>query len=1174
MLLLDEAPLAQQAESAEHCARSLLPHPAPLGGELRAGCAGALQAVLSPWQQFEQPPVEAVDALNALLQGPLADQWATGEGGGEETGAGELGEDEEELGALVRACCAHFAEPAMAESLSAAPPAPSAFMGTLGLSVASVLSSCAEWAGRLYGGEGGQAVAALLLSVATWPGAPLRARLMALRSLELATRFPAVCDALLGASEQEAAASLTHLLLSPNPDQLCAISTRILRRLRVWQLCSAAEGESGPAAELACELRTWREAGSGEHDPALASLMLATPSPAALAACAPLRSELAASHWGLTILAALAEHLPLSEAHPAGLDALRASLLGVPALHALLSPPAAPEALAGMVSLARRDSPSRRHAATLLCAPGAVEALVQLAGGDAQVAPLLRSHALEALEALLGDDRRSCLDAWLQLAPRIVTATQVADAAGCAAATAVRELASAALPALTATSLEALALQLLPVSAAAAPIETASAPAEAAAEEQPAPASGALPECAWRGALCSLRLLRLRCASSPLACAALLGADAFGVCARLLRASSAGAQSAAEATALSLLEEMRVGTALAAAQRAHRDHTLAAEAASLAASLQLALRRAGAPVRCTQLLQAAVLAHAAAVQSHLLHGAAAPDALHARLACAELCHPHASSLILLPLLLLAGQEDKAPPPITPLRSFTALTLLGDLLPPASSASESAAAFAVALSAPPATAALARLLSVAASSSAAAPRAAGARALARLAATGEAGCAAVAAACAQARAECEASTDAGAAARLGQMMQLLLGGTDVGEAGRLRAELEDRFGDAARARDPATPPPWLDGCATAEAAAALAAPEGAEELCVWRVTAEGAAWLEEGAKRRRILRADLRARRERLERPDRPDRLGRPERERKVAISRTTHVDEFQAREAARKAEGGAGAAASLPLPEEEQMVAAPQPPAPPASSAPPKMLSIRFGAAAAAPAPEVTAPEAPPPPEAPQESYFGMQDAEEAEEEAPEAFHQPPPPVPPPMPPPAPPPSFIPGLGLPGAAPSVIPGVGLARGMPPVAARPVPPPAPPPGPPPSLQRPQPPPGPPPAQQQQWQPPQQQQHQYQAAPPHFHPPQPPPQQFQPPPQYAQPPPPQQVWAQPPPPPAAVGSGDFLQQLFASPEAITQLVNDPVRLRALLEQYPALQTMLMERLRAGGAGAPPR
>jgi hypothetical protein len=44
--------------------------------------------------------------------------------------------------------------------------------------------------------------------------------------------------------------------------------------------------------------------------------------------------------------------------------------------------------------------------------------------------------------------------------------------------------------------------------------------------------------------------------------------------------------------------------------------------------------------------------------------------------------------------------------------------------------------------------------------------------------------------------------------------------------------------------------------------------------------------------------------------------------------------------------------------------------------------------------------------------------------------------------------------------------------------------------------------------------------------------------------------------------------LLMQQLSSPDAIQQLLNDPTRLAALLTQFPALATMLQERLHATG------
>lgn len=998
-LRLPDAPLVSLAAVAQRRAHHLLQRPAPLGEELRARSLAALQTLLGHWQQFEQPPPEALDALSELLEGPLASQLATGGAAG---GVGELDEDGE-LCAMVQDCVAHFADPAALEQLGAAdPPARSAFIGTLGLAAARVLCSCELWAAQLLGAQPG---VHLLTAVACWPQAPLRARLAALQALERATRFPAGC-----AAAVPAAPTLAALLLANAPESLCEAASLILRRLRVRQLCQ----EPSAYGELAAILR------SRPADHALLSLLSAVDAlPSALCASPLLRRALEETHEGLTLLA-----LAPTEAHgDGGDDVWRCALLGVPALHALLS---GEPGLASLVWLARSGGTRRRAASTLLCAPGAVEALLASADvppPEVDAAMVAQQHAFEALEALMGDARGACLDAWLPFAARLAALPASPSSAVCA----VRELAAAARAYSADAPPEAAALQLLPAILSAVPPEAARVPvADGAPAEEPVPAaphaSGAH-EGAWRGALVSLRLLRLRCASSPLACSSLLGADALGLCARVLSAAADPSLSPLE-----LLEEMKVGTALAAARRAHRSFSMSAEAALLAGALLCELRDASTPARNTALLRAAVAAHAAASQAYVLHGAAADAALAARRACAALCElvPGVERLLFQP-----PDDDPAPP----VAALASLVLLGDLRAESvtrlSCEEESDAANAMALG---------RLVSSAASSVAVAPAAAASRLLSRLDALGGAASACASSAVAHARATCDAEGDADSAARL----ELLL------------------HRPAALAEVPAALLPWR------------AEPD------------------EEAAKRRRVLRAEVRTRQlGTLERPPPPPRKPPA----LAALSRTIHVDEFQAREAAAKQQ-------AEEREEEAPAPAAPPPPvpAPPAAAAAPRMLSIRFGGGAPAPAAEQQV-DAEPEPELDFEAAFG-----DAAPAAPAAPAQP---------------AFIPGLG---AAP-VIPGVGAPRAVPGLQQPPglVQQPQPPPGLPPGLQQPRPPPGFPPGLQQ---------------------PRPPP----------GPPPGLQQQQQP----------VDLQQLLSAPSAIEALLHDPARLRLLLEQFPALASVLQTRL----------
>jgi len=77
-------------------------------------------------------------------------------------------------------------------------------------------------------------------------------------------------------------------------------------------------------------------------------------------------------------------------------------------------------------------------------------------------------------------------------------------------------------------------------------------------------------------------------------------------------------------------------------------------------------------VRCTALLRAVVAAHAAAVQSYLLHGAAADSALEARRACVKVLRELLRAKQGTALELLHQEQQ------SPLSALCALTLFGDI----------------------------------------------------------------------------------------------------------------------------------------------------------------------------------------------------------------------------------------------------------------------------------------------------------------------------------------------------------------------------------------------------------------------------------------------------------------------------------------------------------------
>jgi hypothetical protein len=174
-----------------------------------------------------------------------------------------------------------------------------------------------------------------------------------------------------------------------------------------------------------------------------------------------------------------------------------------------------------------------------------------------------QQHAFEALEALLGDSRATSLESWLPYASQLAALPPSASSA----VSAVRELAASAAALSPDCDPEAAVHLLLPAVLAALPEQAKAAVDEeqAADQSRPGPALSAAPksanslhESAWRGALSSLRILRLRCVPSPLACAVLLSSDAMGLCARVLLQACSSTLSSLE-----LVEEMYVSTSVA-----------------------------------------------------------------------------------------------------------------------------------------------------------------------------------------------------------------------------------------------------------------------------------------------------------------------------------------------------------------------------------------------------------------------------------------------------------------------------------------------------------------------------------------------------------------------------------------------------------------------------------
>ncbi len=906
---------------------------------------------------------------------------------------------------------------------------------------------------------------------------------------------------------------------------------------------------------------------------------------------AALLQELAATRAGLYVIAAEADAAVLLAKALAGETAalVRAALLGVAGLEALVHGEGDAVRLGALHSLARvaRTGPQRSLAALLLASPAAVDRLLHVLAAPhvpaTRKAPALtHSLALELLVALISDDAPACMAAWVPRTAKLLQALQAAEPCLPPAAVAVaRDWLAAGARWEERGGWAGLMTWLagfVANSEGAAPTapEAGAPPQPAAGDAAAGPAAAAAGGVAGMAAsgfvsvLCALRMLLVAARNSPDAASKLFGMDALGVAAQLVRRvtgviASSGVAAADDASALD--EDLDVGPALGACRRCVRAAQVCAAAADVVQAVAARLHGAGvAEYRAGALVTALRDAHAAAAVQHAAGGPVAAAACAARASCAAaLCFWATGPSGWQPRVLHAAVPESR---VSPRAALAAALLVGDLLPPAGRAARLPAGTRAQLVADVQPERLATLLHSAAPSPSLRLHAAAVRALARLAALDPQLAASLAGACVQAVAACSAEEEA-VRSRLARLVALLAGAADTEDAAALEAALRARYGAAAPAEGDAADgadgaalevaPPVCSVAHTFCAATEQALAAGAPALTTYRVPREGVRAAEEAAKRKRILRAEVRAKRSKLKAAaaPQPEPAAPPMARRKHAAagaSRTMHVDEFQARQAALKG------------PVQQEPASAPPPPAPapapapaPKPPAPPKgPLSIKFGAAPpaaatpappAAPAAEPLAPAWAVAADAAAERLPFASQADEAPAYAMAAQPQPQPQFaqqqqPPPQ--------------QQHAQPSMIPGLGYAAVPPPVYAQHgLPAPA-------APQPPQPPRGPPPAAQAPPQPAVAAWGQQHAAPAHGQPRGAPSWDELP---DAQPYAATAAQQQPAAAPAAAQqpSALLLQQL-SSPEAIASLLNDPPRLRALLEQFPALASMLQARLRS--------
>ena len=1223
-----DAPLQHLAALAARRAGQGVPVPSAPDAHARAGVTPALRQLCAASRQGSAPSQAVLSALTkASSHLASSPDWSVGVSHDATTAAEDSEAEEASVARAVVACASHLAAADLFAGYSGNT-SRCAALGAAGVIAAGVLCADARRCVRFFSAGG----AAVLASVASQADTPLCVRAAAVQALARATRFAAACTFVLAewpcdAAEQHATplASVAQLLLSPQRASVAQHAMAVLVRCHVcrlaWHLRAAAEGEVSCSDEVDALALLLLQQRLSNAEPVLANGDSAgAPSAAAMPAEActlglladtralpslaaavrragdgalrlsagALLRELASSRLGLYVLASEAAAVAELAGAVGGGTAhlMRAALLGVTALEALLQGEGDAVLLGALHSLVRlaRDGQSRDCAALLLAAPGALDRLLDvLSAPPTPTAPddpfsLAHGLALELVLALLSDGRAACMAAWVPHVRRLSKVVDKVEAATApatwalsrdwlAAGARLHERGSAGLL----TWLSALVLNGDAGGASAG--DAAAAPPGAAGDAQPAAGAAsfaALSAGSRVGVLCALRALASAARSSTDVAVTLFGMDALGVAAALLRRTSdvlacCGASASDDSAALD--EDMDAGPAVGACRRFIRAADICAAAAHLAQPVLEQLRAGGvAEYRSAALVGALSAAHAASAVQHAAGGPLSAAACAVRVACASaLAYWATGAPAWQPRVLHTELGDAG---MTPRAALASALLISDLLPPAGQPGRLSEAALAQLLADLQPAALAAVLRSAASSASARLNAAAVQALARVAALSPKHAASVAQACVEA---CAPQPDGDAApGQLSRALQMLTGAADATDVADVADALCQRLTAAPDASSPeaadSAPAAYVDAQFPAALEAAFLAAEC--PLVSWRMPRDGLRFADDAAKRKRIVRAEVRAKRSKTHTGSAAARhaeAAQPlplRRKHASGVGRTMHVDEFQARQAALK-----GIPMPLPPP---PPTAAPPPPAAPPAAAPPasKMLSIKFGAPSSAPAaaapvaaaPAAVVPAAEPAAAAttfdqwePDLQYSGGQQQQFVEEAAP----QPQPPAAPmpfehaPPPPPSmyAPPSMIPGLGGFAAAPTaapVIPGLGFAAAMPPMSVAPRaavpppqpparPPPQPPAGPPPQLRPPQPPAGPPPQSQQGWS------HTAQPA--------------------------QPAWEQQQAPRAAAvveQPSALLMQQLSSPEMITQLLNDPARLTALLAQFPALASMLQARL----------
>ena len=1243
-----DAPLQHLATLVAGCAGIAVPVPSKPDSRAQASITSALRELCSASQRGLAPSQALLNALTEastlITAGP---DWTYSVSHADATVVVDESE-EANLARAVVACVSHLAAPTFFARYAGNAERRAA-LGAAGVSAAALLCADERRSVRFFSAGG----AAVLASVASQSDTPACILVAAVQALARATRYASACVFMLdewrcgNAVPHEAPlASVARLLLSPQRAKLAQHAMAVLKHCHVcrlaWHVRAAADGGascSEAVEELTLLLHQQRSSDAApglsvdelKGTAAKSAVMPSEASTLGLLADArtlpsvaaavrragegaqtsvgSLIHELTSSLHGLYVLASETT-AAVELAGTAGDEAaslIRAGLLGVIALEALLHRNADVGLLGALHCLARlsRDAASRDCAAVLLAAPGVLDRLLDvLAAPPVPTAPndpfsLTHSLALELLAALLSDGHVEALCSWVPHVRRISKVVEKVESATSsltwslvrdwlAAGSRLHERGYAGL--LTWLS----ALVLNGESGAPSTADAAPAPPGTTADAQPAVGAASfapLSAGSRVGVLCALRLLAFAARSSPDEAVTLFGMDVLGVIAALLRRTSdvlacCGASSADDPSALE--EDMDAGPAVGACRRFSRAADICVAAAQLAHPLLQRLRAGGVTeYRSTALVGALSAAHAAAAVQHAAGGPLCAAAYAVRVECASALAFWATGAPAWQPRALHSDLGEAG--MTPRAAMACALLIADLLPPAGCARRLADEVLAQLLEDVQPAALAALLRTATSSTSARLNAAAVQALARVASLGEKHAASVAEACVETNAML--SDGDGVPGQLSHALQMLTGAADATDAADVAQALTARLGAAALDSLPGTADSLPVAFVSAQFPASLeAAFLSAESQTVsWRIPREGLRFADDAAKRKRIVRAEVRAKRSKISAgpASRHAEAAQPLPMRRKPASgagRTMHVDEFQARQAALKGIPAAEAAPPMPPP---PPTAAPLPPAAaPSAAAAPKMLSIKFGAPssapATAPAPAAAAPVAAAPvAESHAPSMLDQWEPEgslqftDSQQYAEEPATQPPAATPPPLEHAPPPPSayapmsVIPGLGGYSAAPaaaSVIPGLGFAAAPPPalVAPRaPVPPPQPPPRPPPqhvAVPPPQPPAGPPPVR-----PPQPPA----GPPPHMQqgwPQPPPPQPQQGWPQHVQSA--QPTWEQQQPPMAATQPSALLMQQLSSPEVIQQLLNDPARLAALLTQFPALATMLQERLHGAG------